>query len=461
MVLEFTKFRCQFYGNDVVAWMKGDYAIITCNAKLAKQIFAKFNLKNFITHMGKIYSLKEVGIYQKGIIRNKDISKLSLLKRESQFDIVIIFEITQIINDVDYFKSQEFFILKLCKSWQLLRYRKSFLKPEENLGINTNSNSQISSSFLHHLHNYTNEKAHLASIFYIKDINLDNQLMNLISSSSESLLNDVLRGSMQLMRFKMASDRKSLSDCDILGIHIQASINPFIKLISTNRRFKFVKLDETSKIINTKTKWEITQQPIIEKFINILPKKNIFIVGAHSVGKTTIAKIIKIHNNNAILVDEIARTIIENFKIDVNALLEVPENYFKFETSIIKIQCAVEEQFEHKFAIFDRCILEAIVYTKIFCKELWKKLLTMKEVIKCLERYRQHNEYIFFLIEPHKECMENDGVRKLTTDLDELVTFSNILKNLMDEFNIKYHLITDLDINQRYSKIMNTVLANN
>ncbi|RIB08789.1 hypothetical protein C2G38_321492 [Gigaspora rosea] len=201
MVLEFTKFRCQFYGDAVRVWMNGDYAIITCNAKLARQIFAKFNLKNFITHMGNIYSLKEVGIYQKGNIRNKDILKLSLLKRVSQFDIVIIFEITQIINDDDYFKAQEFFILKLCNLRQLSSYQKSFLKPEENLGINTNSDSQIS-SLLHHLHNYTNEKAQFASIFYIENIDLDNQLMNLMNSSSESLLNDVLQESMQLMRDK-------------------------------------------------------------------------------------------------------------------------------------------------------------------------------------------------------------------------------------------------------------------
>ncbi|CAG8597878.1 8290_t:CDS:2 [Dentiscutata erythropus] len=89
-----------------------------------------------------------------------------------------------------------------------------------------------------------------------------------MSFSSDSLLKDVLLEFMRLMRVEMGITRKSLGDCDILGIHIQASVYRFIKLVYTNRRFTFV-----------------------------------------NAGKSTIARIIKF----AILIDEIAIAMIEKF----------------------------------------------------------------------------------------------------------------------------------------------------
>ncbi|CAG8649308.1 11392_t:CDS:2, partial [Dentiscutata erythropus] len=444
MVLELAESQYQLYGNIVGVWMNEDYVIITYNSKLAQQIFDQNqpNLKNFITNTDNVYSLKEVGIHQKGIIRNKDIPKWSSPRRILQFDldsdicqkvsdIVIIFETALGTRDV---KAQDFFLLSLCNLWQLLCYRKSVLS------IVVNSNSQIY-SFLHHFRSYTTEIVNFASVFYTKNKNFDNQIMNLISSSSDSILKDDLLESVRLIDVEMIVARKFWGDCDVSKIHIQASIDRFIKLVCMNHRFVFAKLEEKSKIINTKTKWKVTQQPVIENFINILPRKKIVIIGAHSVGKSTIARIIKIHNNNAILVNEIARTIIEKFKIDVNTLKDDPEKYFKFQAFIIRSQCIIEEQIEHKFAILDRSILDTIVYTQIYCKKLWKKLLCMKK--------------------PKKECLENDGIRMVPKDIDELVTFSNDLKKLMDEFNIKYHLVSDLDVNQRYSKIMKIIGLSN
>ncbi|CAG8513939.1 18119_t:CDS:1 [Dentiscutata erythropus] len=343
-----------------------------------------------------------------------------------------------------------------------------------------------------------------------------NQLIDSLDDSlDDSLLEAVLRESMRLMPVGPVIIRKSLNDCEISGIHIKASTNIVISLARMNRNqkwfddplkfdpqrfiknknlitlsapmgvgpkscvgqhfamvemkailpellkeFIFTRMDETRPIIDTRTRWDVAQQPVVKEILNVLPRKKVVFVGAHSVGKTTLARFIK-NKMNGILVSEIARTLIKELNLNADILRNDPDKSLEFQASIIKAQCAKEEEIEHEFAILDRSALDALVYAQTFCGKRWNELLDMEETNKCLERYRQKNKYMIFLIEPQKECLRADGVRMMPTDYEDWISFSESFKNIMNEYNIEFNAINVLDINQRYSIIRNALFAHN
>ncbi|CAG8478916.1 14555_t:CDS:1, partial [Gigaspora margarita] len=342
-----------------------------------------------------------------------------------------------------------------------------------------------------------------------------NQLMD---SSDDSFLDAVLQESMRLMPVEPVIIRKSMNDCEISGIHIKARTKIVISLALLNRRqkwfenplkfdpqrfiqnessialsvpmghglisclgqhiamvemktilfelfkeFIFTRMDETRLIIDTKTRWDIVQRPIIKEVLNLLPRKKIVFIGAQSVGKTTLANFIKSHMNG-IMISETARIIMKELNLNTNTmkiLRNDPDKTFEFQATSIKFQCEKEDEIEHEFAILDRCAFDSIVYAQKFCKKRWRELLDMKETNKCIERYRQKDRYIIFLIEPQKECLEADGTRSIPTNYEEWISFSDSFKMALKEFNIEFNIINVLDINQRYSIVKNALFAHN
>ncbi|RIB02854.1 cytochrome P450 [Gigaspora rosea] len=355
------------------------------------------------------------------------------------------------------------------------------------------------------------------SLYYTVLLLTENKkiIYQLIDSLDDTLLEAVLRESMRLMPVGPVIIRKSLNDCEISGIHIKASTNIVISLARMNhnkkwfedplkfdpqrfiknenlttisapmglgpkscvgqhfamvemkailpellKEFMFTRIDETRPIIDTRTRWDVAQQPVEREILNVIPRKKIVLVGAHSVGKTTLARFIKSHIDG-ILVTETARTLIKELNLNADILRNDPDKSLEFQAAIIKAQCVKEEEIEHEFAILDRSALDAIIYAQAFCKKRWKELLDMEETNKCLEHYRQKNKYLIFLIEPQKECLKADGVRMMPIDYEDWISFSESFKNLMNEYNIEFNTINVLDLNQRYSIVMNALFAQN
>ncbi|CAG8536704.1 5563_t:CDS:1 [Gigaspora margarita] len=593
-VPEFTEFWCRHYGDVVGVWMNGEYTIITCDADFAQQILCGNNSKNFIIRMGNDHGLKEIGMFQHGIIWNNDITKWTLQKRifqvglasnarEKAFKIAVEktrqeinriktsalkdnkptvdllnvfrhitlaivlevslgtqldFEKSQHLIDcvVDYFKAWEFFLLKPRFMWlffplEFFHHRESVLKLQEEIRNIISILDPQATTFLSQLYdnNLTSKEIQQSilemvlagtdtssvSLYYTVLLLTENKKIvnQLVDSLDDSLLEAVLRESMRLMPVGPVIIRKSLNDCEISGIHIKASTNIVISLARMNRNqkwfddplkfdpqrfiknenlatisapmglgpkscvgqhfamvemkailpellkeFMFTRIDETRPIIDTRTRWDVAQQPVEKEILNVIPRKKIVLVGAHSVGKTTLAKFIKSHING-ILVTEIARTLIKELNLNADILRNDPDKSLEFQATIIKAQCVKEEEIEHELAILDRSALDAIIYAQAFCKKRWKELLDMEETNKCLERYRQKNKYLIFLIEPQKECLKADGVRMMPIDYEEWISFSTSFKNLMNEYNIEFNTINVLDLNQRYSIVMNALFA--
>ncbi|RHZ52426.1 hypothetical protein Glove_461g58 [Diversispora epigaea] len=332
----------------------------------------------------------------------------------------------------------------------------------------------------------------------------------LLDSSNDLFTEAVLREGMRLMPVGPVIIRKALADCEISGIHIKEGTNIVIQLALQNRHpkwfddplsfdpqrfernenlialsapmglgpkscvgqhfamvemkpvisellaaFKFERINATNSIIDTKTKWDIAQQPLVNEILIALPRKKIVLVGAHSVGKTTLANLIA-SRMNAVLISETARTVMKKMKLSPELLRKYPQKSLDFQASIIQHQFEKEGQIKHELAILDRCSLDALVYAKTFC-EKWEKLLEMPETCQCIEHYKKSDDYIIFLIEPQMTCLKDDGVRMMSKDYDDWKAFSERFKDIMNLYEIKFHVLEELDLNMRFTKVFQTL----
>ena len=88
-----------------------------------------------------------------------------------------------------------------------------------------------------------------------------------------------------------------------------------------------------------KTKWEIAQQPVHEENVALMPMKNVILVGAHSVGKTTLAKylVAKLNLDESLfLSSEIARNVIKDLGVNGDQIRSNPNVCFLFQKAIIQ-----------------------------------------------------------------------------------------------------------------------------
>ena len=90
-----------------------------------------------------------------------------------------------------------------------------------------------------------------------------------------------------------------------------------------------------SQCIHMRTKWDIAQQPILEERVLLLPKKHCFLVGANSVGKSTLAT----HLGNLLgcqVSTEKAREVLKEMNVTGMHIRSDPATCLKFQKEIIK-----------------------------------------------------------------------------------------------------------------------------
>ncbi|CAI2166738.1 1022_t:CDS:1 [Funneliformis geosporum] len=354
------------------------------------------------------------------------------------------------------------------------------------------------------------------SLYYTFILLTENEKIQnqLLDSQDDSFLESILRESMRIMPVGPVIIRKAIADCDISGTRIQAGTNIVINVARMNRHpkwfqdplkfnpqrfqinedlaalsatmggkgprscvgqnlamvemkpilrelmtaFKFTREKDAKAFIETETKWDIALQPVIREKLTVLPRKGIVLVGAHSVGKSTLSKLIR-SRINAVLIDETARTVMKQLNMNADLIKNDPEKSLNLQASIIKFQCEREEKFKHECAIYDRSALDALVYAKSFCGKQWESLLEMPETNKCIERYKQSDKYLVFIIEPHMECLKDDGTRMMSNNYQEWKAFSEEFKIVMNDYKINYRVINELDLEQRFSIVFQALFG--
>lgn len=180
-------------------------------------------------------------------------------------------------------------------------------------------------------------------------------------------------------------------------------------------------------------------------------KLKIFLVGAHSTGKTTILEhIYERYNINKI--HETAREIIQKYGgslKDIRCDLELSK---RFQRDIIEQQIEKEKRTDNPF-IADRG-LDIIAY---FCEHTLdtSEILSKDYVREYLNKYKDDESVVFF-IRPEKCLIEDDGVREDLSP-EDIYKMDGIIKYILESYNINYITLRTKNLNERIRAVQ-TVL---
>lgn len=177
----------------------------------------------------------------------------------------------------------------------------------------------------------------------------------------------------------------------------------------------------------------------------------IYFVGAHSCGKTTLARFTS-EKYQLPFLNEVARTILAEKELHLDSLrvdLDVVDEYQK---SVFVRQISEEKKFD-KF-VSDRsldCLAYAAQHSRIL-----SELIHSEELKTYVEALRKDDVRIFF-VRPSQATVRNDGVRE-RVNWEGIVAIDAIVKCLLEQFNLNY-IIINTDSMQERVKIIESVLS--
>ena len=177
---------------------------------------------------------------------------------------------------------------------------------------------------------------------------------------------------------------------------------------------------------------------------------NIYFAGAHSVGKSTLARFIAKQHNFHFL-NEIARTVLAEKEIPLELLRVDLDTVDHYQTEIFKRQLEEEEKYDS--FVSDRTF-DNLAYMAQHARKL-SEVINSTELKKYVEKLKQKDSVVFF-IRPSKATMKNDGVRE-TVDWDGIIAIDAMIKTLFEIFDIPYVQICTDSMQERV-KLVNSVL---
>ncbi len=176
----------------------------------------------------------------------------------------------------------------------------------------------------------------------------------------------------------------------------------------------------------------------------------IYFAGAHSVGKSTLARLTAKQHNLPFL-NEIARTVLVEREIPLETLridLDLIDNY---QSEVFRRQ--IEEEKKYPSFVSDRTF-DNLAYMAQHARKL-KEVIESEELKNYIEGLRDKDVIIFF-VRPSKVTMKNDGVRE-EVQWEGIIAIDAMIKFMLEMFGLKYIQI-NADSMQERVKLVNSVL---
>lgn len=178
----------------------------------------------------------------------------------------------------------------------------------------------------------------------------------------------------------------------------------------------------------------------------------VYICGAHSSGKSTIARYIS-EKYKIPMITEVARQILSEKELNIDSLrsnLGVTDNY---QREIFYRQIEAESSQKGSF-VSDRSF-DCLAYTAQHSRIL-NELITSNEMINYL--YELKNDSYIFFVRPSKATMKEDGVRESLT-WDGIIQIDSMCKFMLEMWNLKYYQINTDNMQERI-RLIEAVLPN-
>lgn len=179
----------------------------------------------------------------------------------------------------------------------------------------------------------------------------------------------------------------------------------------------------------------------------------VYFVGAHSTGKTTMARYVSRHYGLPLL-NEVSRVVLAEMELSIDKLranLDIVDNS---QREIFLRQ--VSEESAKKDFVSDRSfdnLAYAAEYSSIF-----SDLIRTDEFKKYVATLSKEDAFIFF-IRPNKMTMVNDGVRE-KVDWEGIVRIDAMVKLMLEMWQIRYFMVSTSNMQERIrliSAVLNMV----
>lgn len=183
--------------------------------------------------------------------------------------------------------------------------------------------------------------------------------------------------------------------------------------------------------------------------------KRIYLVGAHSVGKTTLANELAKRWQVRVMT-EAAREILTAMKTSVSAFEAHALAADAFQQQVWDKILADHDRMKHNadaYAVFDRgpdCLVYAAMFSTIA-----GKLCSMPETKAYLSSLKSRDSYVF-LLEPYESMITPDGVRAYL-DMSTLTSITAAVAAMLEMNNIPYIRLMSDNLLTRVKTVMSVV----
>jgi nicotinamide riboside kinase len=176
-----------------------------------------------------------------------------------------------------------------------------------------------------------------------------------------------------------------------------------------------------------------------------VPNFRVYLVGAHSTGKTTLARYIRDHYELP-MISEVARSILAELEISLDRLRSDVDAVSRYQTQVFHRQFEAERRMKGGF-----------VSDRAFCNLAYmaNHATNISEVFRdpILDEYmRWVAEGVVFFVRPHRELLHDDGVRA-GVSWEEVLTIDGMVKLFLELWGIPYVALSPLSMQERVRTI--------
>lgn len=176
-----------------------------------------------------------------------------------------------------------------------------------------------------------------------------------------------------------------------------------------------------------------------------IPDFRVYLVGAHSTGKTTLARYIRDHYGLP-MISEVARSILAELETSLDRLRSDVDAVSRYQREVFLRQIEAERRMTTGF-----------VSDRAFCNLAYmaNHALNMSDIFRepVLDEYmRGISEGVVFFVRPHRELLAPDGVRAGLA-WEEVVTIDGMVKLFLEMWGIPYVSLSALSMQERVRTI--------
>lgn len=175
----------------------------------------------------------------------------------------------------------------------------------------------------------------------------------------------------------------------------------------------------------------------------------VYLVGAHSTGKTTLARWVRDHYGLP-MISEVARGVLAEMEARLDALRTDVELVNRYQREVFERQIAAEEEQDGSF-----------VSDRAFCNLAYAaQHSTILADIARDERLAEYMETVrtglVFYLRPHRELLAEDGVRAGVA-WEEVLRIDGMVKLLLEMFGVSYIPVESLPQQERIRLLENVL----